>query len=146
MSGERDTPGNSRASLPSFQAAPYASRMNALRAFLAVFLTILAAYTGVVIARDGLGLLPVFFGDIAAVGWPGQFNLDFLGFLILSAAWTAWRHRFSAWGLALGALAFFFGMGFVCAYVLIAAGRARGDVAHLLLGPSRVSETPRARS
>ena len=31
--------------------------------------------------------------------WFGQFNLDFMGFLILSAIWVAWRNQFSAAGL-----------------------------------------------
>ena len=31
--------------------------------------------------------------------WPGQFNFDFFGFLILSATWTAWRNQFSALGV-----------------------------------------------
>ena len=56
---------------------------------------VLVVYTGVVIARYGIDLLPVFFGDMAKVAWPGQFNLDFLCFLVLSALWTAWRSGFS---------------------------------------------------
>ena len=60
-------------------------------------------------ANHGMGLLDVFFGDIAAMGWPGQFNLDFMGMLTLSAPWVAWRHRFSSAGLALGVLALFGG-------------------------------------
>ena len=111
--------------------------MALFRAFLLAFLIVLAAYTGVVVARHGLGLLPVFFGDIGAVAWPGQFNLDFLGFLMLSALWVAWRHRFSAAGLALALLAFFGGMGFLTVYLLVQTGRTKGDVAALLMGPSR---------
>jgi hypothetical protein len=57
-----------------------------------------------VAGREGLGLLPVFFGDIAALGWPGQFNLDVLFYLGLSAFWLAWRHHFSALGWVLGLL------------------------------------------
>lgn len=113
--------------------------MIAFRGFLFIFLAALLAYTAIVIANHGWNLLPVFFGDIAAMNWPGQFNLDFMGFLALSALWTAWRHHFSPTGLALAILAFFGGMGFLAIYLLLASLRARGDVAVLLLGPARAA-------
>jgi hypothetical protein len=97
----------------------------------------LAFYTGAVIAEHGLGLLPVFFGDIAAVKWPGQFNADFLCFLGLSAIWTAWRNSFSPFGLALAAVAFVGGAGFLLPYLLILSIQFRGDVAAMLMGPAR---------
>lgn len=113
--------------------------MIAFRGFLFVFLAGLLAYTAIVIANHGWNLLPVFFGDIAAMNWPGQFNLDFMGFLALSALWTAWRHHFSPTGLALAILAFFGGMGFLAIYLLITSLRARGDATILLLGPTRAA-------
>ena len=71
------------------------------RGFLIIFLAGLVGYTIAVIANHGWDLLSVFFGDMAAMGWPGQFNLDFLGFLALSALWVTWRHGFSPTGFAL---------------------------------------------
>lgn len=62
--------------------------MGSFRTLLIIFWLALAAYTAVVISRHGFGFLPIFFGDVAKLGWPGQFNLDFLCFLILSALWT----------------------------------------------------------
>jgi hypothetical protein len=106
----------------------------AFRLLLIALWTGLAAYTGVVVSQDGLGLLPIFFGDIAEVAWPGQFNLDFLCFLALSALWTAWRSRFSPAGLLLALPAFFGGAGFLLPYLLILTLRARGDVRVVLLG------------
>mgnify|MGYP001764189582 CR=1 FL=1 len=108
--------------------------MTAFRSLLLVMLVVLAGYTAVVIANHGWGLLPVFFGDIASVTWPGQFNLDFLFMLTLSATWVAWRHRFSASGLVLGALALFGGAMFLTIYLLVVTTRTRGDVRKLLLG------------
>lgn len=68
-----------------------------LRIVLVAFLVVLTVYTAVVISNHGWNLLAVFFGDMRAVNWAGQFNLDFMGFLLLSAFWTAWRHSlFSA--------------------------------------------------
>jgi hypothetical protein len=112
----------------------------AFRAFLVAFLIVLLIYTAAVIADHGVNLLPVFFGDVAAMNWPGQFNLDFLGFLTLSALWTSWRHHFSPLGLALAVIAFFGGMGFLAIYLLVASVRARGDVAVLLLGVARAEK------
>jgi hypothetical protein len=77
-------------------------------------------YTAIVISNYGLNLLPAFFGDIAKLGWPGQFNADFSGFLILSALWTAWRHHFSPFGLVPSMVALFGGMAFLTMYRMAA--------------------------
>lgn len=110
------------------------------RGLLVLILLVLATYTAIVISNHGWNLLPVFFGDIAAMTWPGQFNLDFLGFLTLSAIWTAWRHHFSPAGLALAAAAFFGGMAFLTIYLLVASYQVKGDVRALLLGSQRARE------
>jgi hypothetical protein len=108
--------------------------MTAFRSLLILMLVVLTGYTAVVIANHGWGLLPVFFGNIGSFTWPGQFNLDFLFMLTLSATWVAWRHRFSASGLVLGALALFGGALFLTIYLLVVTARTRGDVRKLLLG------------
>jgi len=111
--------------------------MTAFRTLLIVLWVIIAGYTAVVIANHGPGLLPVFFGDMAAMGWPGQFNLDFMCMLALSGLWVAWRHQFSGAGLALGVLAFFGGAFFLTAYLLVVSVATGGDVRVLLLGKNR---------
>jgi hypothetical protein len=113
--------------------------MNAFRALLIVLWLIIAGYTAIVISNHGPGLLEVFFGDMAAMGWPGQFNLDFMSLLALSGLWVAWRHRFSGAGLALGALAFVGGGLFLTAYLLVVSFQARGDINEVLLGRTRLS-------
>jgi len=75
--------------------------MQAFRILLLIILILIISYTVVTVSRHGLNLLPVFFGDIKEMAWPGQFNFDFLGYLILSALWTAWRERFNAKGFIL---------------------------------------------
>lgn len=107
--------------------------MTGFRIVLATLWLMLAAYTGFVIARHGIDLLPIFFGDIAALGWPGQFNLDFLCFLTLSALWTAWRNGFSAGGLLLAIVAFFGGAGFLLPYLLWLSIRHRGNIRQMLV-------------
>lgn len=107
--------------------------MTILRTVLVIHLAVLTGYTLVVIQNHGMTLLPVFFGDMAAMAWPGQFNLDFLGFLILSALWTAWRNGFSATGLLLAVIAFFGGMAFLSIYLLILS-LGTTEIRDILLG------------
>lgn len=111
--------------------------MTGFRLLLICAWVALAVYTGVVIANHGVALLPVFFGEIERGAWPGQFNADFLCFLTLSALWTAWRHGFSPTGLALGAIAFVGGAGFLLPYLLILSFQCRGDMTALLMGRHR---------
>jgi hypothetical protein len=115
------------------------SQMTAFRAYLVFVLCGLAGYTLVVGVNHGWDLVPIFFSNIATMDWSGQFNLDFMGFLGLSAIWVAWRHRFSGGGLALGAVAFVGGMMFLAPYLLWAGAQARGDAKILLLGKQRAA-------
>lgn len=90
--------------------------MTGFRVFLsAVFLAILG-YTLVTISNHGLGLVQVFFGDMAKMAWPGQFNFDFMSFVLLSGLWVAWRNAFSVKGMILALIAFFGGMLFLSAF------------------------------
>jgi hypothetical protein len=111
--------------------------MKAFRFLLALLFAIVVAYTAVVVAKHGLGLFPIYFGDMARMDWPGQFNLDFMCFLILSGLWMAWRNEFSPAGLALGLLGLIGGTPMLSAYLLIVTRQADGDWAALLLGPAR---------
>ena len=108
-----------------------------LRVLLVTILAALLGYTAIVISNHGWNLLAVFFGDMSAMTWAGQFNFDFMGFLTLSALWTAWRHHFSPVGLALSVVAFFGGMMFLTIYLLIASYQVKGNVSALLLGAQR---------
>lgn len=115
--------------------------MGTFRILLSVIFLTVVAYTVVVIANHGMGLLPIFFGDMAKMEWPGQFNLDFFGFLTLSGAWLAWRHHFSPAGLALGVLGLFGGIPVLTAYLFFASRQADGDWAQLFLGEERARRT-----
>lgn len=108
--------------------------VNVFRSLLVAMFVGIALYTSLVVARHGFALLPVFFGDIAKMAWPGQFNFDFLCMLTLSGLWVAWRHRFSGPGLLLGTCALFGGAFFLTAYLFVESYRAGGDVRRLLLG------------
>ena len=107
--------------------------MTAFRIFLGVVFLSILAYTAVTISNHGLNLLPVFFGDMKEMAWPGQFNFDFMCFLALSALWTAWRNKFSAKGFVLATCAFFGGAFFLSAYLFILTGKAGGDIRSVIL-------------
>ncbi len=110
--------------------------MGALRIYLSVILVVILGYTSVTIANHGMNLMSIFFGDMATMAWPGQFNLDFMFMLTLSGLWVSWRHQFTPGGLALGLLAVFGGAMFLSVYLLIVTSREK-DVRVLLLGPGR---------
>lgn len=110
--------------------------MLGFRIFLAAVFISLAVYTGMTISNHGWNLLPIFFGDMQAMTWQGQFNFDFMGFLLLSGLWVSWRHKFSAVGIGLGAAAMFGGMLFLSLYLLVVTTRAKGNIEEILLGVS----------
>lgn len=114
--------------------------MTAFRILLIILLTMLIGYTGVVIAHHGLGLFNIFFGDIAVMDWTGQFNLDFMIMLILSALWVVWRHQFSGIGILLSVLALLGGSLFLTTYLLILSWQSSGNMKQVLLGKGRMQE------
>jgi hypothetical protein len=113
--------------------------MTAFRILLAIMFAVLIIYTLTVGLSNGWNLLPIFFGDMVAMTWPGQFNLDFFGFLILSGLWTAWRHHFTPAGLGLSVVAVFGGMAFLLPYLFIVSLRNKGDLKAIMMGQARAN-------
>jgi hypothetical protein len=111
--------------------------MQAFRTLLVLMIAALFAYTGIVGVHHGWNLFPIFFGDIVAMTWPGQFNLDFTCLLTFTGLWLAWRHHFTPSGLALGLLGCVGGTAVLAPYLLVASYRANGDMKVLLLGKRR---------
>ena len=112
--------------------------MKPFRVYLVLVIASLDSYTLLVGIEHGWNLLPIFFSDIAALTWPGQFNFDFLMFLTLAALWVAWRNQFSRAGMALAVLAFFGGMMFLAPYLLFVSLRAKDGVKTMLLGEKHI--------
>ena len=113
--------------------------MNAFRALLVAMIFAIFSVTGVVGTKHGWNLIPIFFGDMASLTWPGQFNFDFMCFLILSGLWVAWRHHFSPGGLVLGVLGFFGVIMFLAPYLLVVSFMADGDIKIVFLGKVRAN-------
>ena len=115
--------------------------MTLFRILLALMFVAICGYTAVVVAHHGLDLFSVFFGDMAKLMWPGQFNLDFFTFLLLSGLWVSWRHQFSPAGLGLALIAVFGGMLFLSGYLLFHSFKTNGDIKALLLGEARARQS-----
>jgi hypothetical protein len=113
--------------------------MNLFRLLLVAIIATVGVYTVSVVANHGWGLLPIFYGDIAKMGWPGQFNMDFHAFLILGSLWLMWRHHFSPLGLLFGLCIFAGGAPFLCSYLLVVMLKDKANIAELLLGKTRVA-------
>ena len=84
-----------------------------------IMLIAISVYTAMTVNQYGWNLFTPFFSEILTYSWFGQFNLDFMFMLSLSALWVSWRHRFSPTGFALGVLAFLGGILFLTVYLLI---------------------------
>jgi len=105
-----------------------------LRAILVIMTFWICAYTGLVIFNHGMDLFSVFFGDIAKMTWPGQFNTDFTCLLLLAGLWVSWRHKFSPMGIILGVVQFVGGILFLAPYLLFLSFKEQGNVVKILVG------------
>jgi len=108
--------------------------MNALRFLLVIMTVAIILMTGMVVSNQGWDLLSVFIDNISAVTWSGQFNLDFACYLLLSALWIMWRHKFSLSGIVLGLIASVAGILFLAPYLMVISFLSKGDVKRMLTG------------
>lgn len=113
--------------------------MTLFRLLLVTIIATVGIYTVAVVGQHGVDFASPFFGDIAQMGWAGQFNMDFGSFLILTSAWLMWRHHFSPLGVLFGLVIFVGGAPFLCSYLLVVIANDKPDMAELLLGKSRVA-------
>ncbi|MBU1567046.1 MAG: hypothetical protein KJ630_15660 [Proteobacteria bacterium] len=113
--------------------------MIAFRILLVIMISGILGYTSIVGINHGWNLFPVFFGDIAAMTWSGQFNLDFTCLLTFSGLWLAWRHHFSVGGLLLGLLGAVGGTMVLAPYLLFVSVKANGNTKEILMGKIRAN-------
>lgn len=108
--------------------------MTSFRNLLITLTLAVWAYTAITVTRFGINIAPIFFGDMAALTWRGQFALDFLTYLLLSAVWISWRDGFTRRSLVLAPAAMILGMSFLGPYLLYLFHRHQGDLPTVLLG------------
>ena len=92
-----------------------------------------------VVSSHGINLLSVFIRDMVALDWPGQFDLDFLLLLLLSALWVTWRNGFSPSGMVLAVAALLGGTLFLATYLLILTFTTNGTINQVLVGEKRTA-------
>lgn len=111
--------------------------MRAITFIAGLMLIAASIYTTFVVLDHGVNFVPEYIGNIVAMNWAGQFQIDFSCYLILSALWIGWRHRFSGAGIALSMMGLVGGILFFSAYLVVISVIEKGDVASLVLGSQR---------
>lgn len=91
-------------------------------------------YTLFVYQNEGSDLFSVFIDNVRSINWSGQFNLDFMSYLILSGLWIMWREHFTIKSIIIGFLAMVLGIVFFAPYVLYLLTKEEGDFKKVLLG------------
>ena len=111
--------------------------MNAFRVLLVASFAAIFIYTLMVFSNADLGLVSQAMTDLKAKNWAGQFDLDFMIYILFVALWLLWRHEFKpvGWLMVLGS---FGGSLFMAPYLLFASLKAKGDVKEILIGSGRV--------
>lgn len=105
-----------------------------VRALLAIGWLVVALATLRAGNTLGLGVAgDIFFADLGHP-WRGQFNLDFLGYLLLIAVWLVWSAANRALGILYGMLAILGGGLFTFAYLFVQTFRHDGSIVALVLG------------
>lgn len=94
----------------------------------------LLVYTYYAFNNQGASLLQIFFSNIASMTWNGQFNLDFLCYLMLSGLWMMWRNKFSLNSIIIGIVAMVLGIVVFAPYVIILLIREKGEIKRVLIG------------
>lgn len=91
-------------------------------------------YTFFVFKSEGSDLFNVFTKNIFSMNWSGQFNLDFVCYLILSGIWIVWRNKFNFKSVLTGLLAMILGIIFFAPYLLWLTKKENGNIKHILIG------------
>ncbi len=107
--------------------------MKLFRILLIIISISILTITSIVVQRHGWNLFQIFFGEMLALSWSGQFNFDFTYFLLLSALWVAWRNQYSVKGIILSLIAFVGGIMFLAPYLLILSFKSH-DIKEILCG------------
>lgn len=108
---------------------------NPLLTILLIFQTLaLLLYSYWAFTNEGLQLVQVLLANVHALGWSGQFNLDFSCYLLLSGLWVMWRAKYSIRAVVLGLLAMVLGIVFFAPYLVYLLQQSQGNFSKVLLG------------
>lgn len=110
------------------------NKTNLFKILLLIQTVGLLIYTLIAFQNEGANLFSVFMKNIAALSWSGQFNLDFLSYLILSGLWIMWRNKFTVKSILIGLIATVLGIVFFAPYLLWLTNKEDGDLKRVLIG------------
>jgi hydrogenase-4 membrane subunit HyfE len=105
-----------------------------LTSILIVMIAAMAVYSIAATMNEGINLFAVFSDNLTSLGWSGQFNLDFMCYLILSGLWIMWRDRFSSSSIILGGAAMILGILLFAPILIYLIKKEKGDLRAVLLG------------
>ncbi len=107
---------------------------NLFKALLIVQTLGLLVYTVLAFNNEGANLFDVALTNIMALGWSGQFNLDFSSYLMLSGLWIMWRNQFSVSSILIAVAAMVIGIMFFAPYLIYLLIIEKGDLKKVLAG------------
>ena len=105
-----------------------------LRVLLLASTIVIYVFTYSAVAAQGINWPTVALGDILALNWRSQFDVDLVIHLLLLATWISWREGFSMKGHIFGFLSIVMGGMFSFPYLLHAIYAANGNPVVTLLG------------
>jgi len=105
-----------------------------LKALLLIQTVALVVYTVYAVKNEGWALFQVITDNIYALGWNGQFNLDFSCYLTLSGLWIMWRNQFSFPSILIAVNAMIIGIIVFAPYLLYLLFSEKGDLKKVLIG------------
>lgn len=108
--------------------------MTILRAFLLASTVAIYLLTYFAIAAYGINWPAIAAGDILALNWRSQFDVDFAIHLLLLATWISWREGFTLRGHIFGFLSIVMGGMFSFPYLIHASYVSKGNPTKIVLG------------
>lgn len=110
------------------------SKISLFKSLLVVQTLGLTIYTLWAFQNEGANLFGVFIQNLISLNWSGQFNLDFLCYLLLSGLWIMWRNQYTMTSIFLGLSAMVLGIVWFAPYVLWLIHKEKGDLKRVLVG------------
>jgi hypothetical protein len=98
---------------------------------------LLLVYTPLAIQHEGIDFVRIAAAHIASFTWSGQFSLDFLCYLVLSALWILWRNQYKLPGIVAALAALAAGILFFAPYLIYLIYQEEGDLSKILIGRHR---------
>lgn len=105
-----------------------------LKSLLIIQTLLIITYTTFIINLSGSNFIKTGIENILALGWNGQFTLDFSCYLFLVSLWILWRNKYSFYSFLLSLVAFTMGIIFFAPYIFFLIVKEKGDISKVMIG------------